>query len=1066
MPNVSSDSIDVEDVAEVSRFPSLKPKWPRRKYCNCIHGAIHDGSGRITIRNLVVCIDGTANQFSNKNTNVVELYSRLEKSETLQATFYNSGIGTYATPSWRSWNYYKQVIDHKIDLAIAWNFQKILLTAYEWVCEQYRPGDRIFLFGFSRGAYQVRALSGMIEKVGLIHKGNEAQIPFAFNLYRKCSSAPWGAQPLEPNSGPTGMPSTNADAAPNQLPSSPQSLDTNQPTASPQRPESSNAAVQQQSPIEQQSSTPSQQQPLPSADNPATSRPASDASAPAHSPDDDAALFKRTFCRADVKVHFVGAWDTVSSVGIVRRKELPLTTHGMKHVCFFRHALALDERRVKFLPEFAYGGVGPTPEDTESTRSEMPHTKEVWFVGTHSDIGGGNIENKNLNNNGPALRWMTREAALLGLLLTPSSTRWSQSTKNVNESLTRLWWFLEVLPIKRLTYKDTGGRQTARWPHLGKRRNVTQGQLVHGSVIWEAESQPADRQEIFKPWLGPSNHHMIEPDNFDQVTAQILSSITLLGYIDNTEEREKHLFSLRKLFGTFEAQQALVNLSQDLCEIEERDATEEDTLATMDVLIHTAAGLFERQHFSRMPIVVRKLLCAEGPRKDRYIRCATEFLKHFGTSEIFSIRRKGPITAFAFCSNSERIACGTVSGHVFVREVTTGAEVKMKADDHCRTRTEHSDRVTCITFTPDNKKIVSGSSDQTIRIWDATTGEHIWVYDVKGHPLSFAFSEDGTNLFSVSTVSIGGPKIQLHPLVEAGGEPPNKTPKAITIPDSNASSVAFSRIVTPKVTPTVLSALASTVASTITSTITSAVATEVAQLARKYCQDLPWGSPVQNHHFSTSVDEQEPLPTDQDTSFTSKIEYLTHRIVSGSSDKIIRIWNPSSAKLEAVYQRTKGTTPRHRDEIRSVVFSNDGSMIFAGSLDGAISVWDATSGNVRAMWAATTGDDVKEFAGWLGAQRRRVSVNALAVAPSGTRIVAGLQDGKVYVWELENDKPRSVIEQPFCYSNSAIVSVAYSPDGKRIAACNEDGLVIVWDVGGPAGECILEQLKKNDRWFP
>jgi uncharacterized protein (DUF2235 family) len=49
--------------------------------------------------------------------------------------------------------------------------------------------------------------------------------------------------------------------------------------------------------------------------------------------------------------------DTVSSIGIARGKSmLPLSVDGMKHVCYFRHALALDERRVKFLPEYAYGG--------------------------------------------------------------------------------------------------------------------------------------------------------------------------------------------------------------------------------------------------------------------------------------------------------------------------------------------------------------------------------------------------------------------------------------------------------------------------------------------------------------------------------------------------------------------------------------------------------------------------------------------------------------------------------------------------------------------------------------
>ncbi len=121
-------------------------------------------------------------------------------------------------------------------------------------------------------------------------------------------------------------------------------------------------------------------------------------------------------------MHFVGAWyvfitenysgnpishnvrDTVSSIGIARGKYmLPGTVDGMHHVCYFRHALALDERRVKFLPEYAYGGRAslhtnsePNKEDPQpserqktdatSASSKRPHTLEVWFAGTHSDM--------------------------------------------------------------------------------------------------------------------------------------------------------------------------------------------------------------------------------------------------------------------------------------------------------------------------------------------------------------------------------------------------------------------------------------------------------------------------------------------------------------------------------------------------------------------------------------------------------------------------------------------------------------------------------------------------------
>ena len=61
--------------------------------------------------------------------------------------------------------------------------------------------------------------------------------------------------------------------------------------------------------------------------------------------------------------------DTVSSIGIARGKYmLPGTVEGMTHVCHFRHALALDERRVKFLPEYAYGGSDKPLEPMDNTR--------------------------------------------------------------------------------------------------------------------------------------------------------------------------------------------------------------------------------------------------------------------------------------------------------------------------------------------------------------------------------------------------------------------------------------------------------------------------------------------------------------------------------------------------------------------------------------------------------------------------------------------------------------------------------------------------------------------------
>jgi uncharacterized protein (DUF2235 family) len=77
--------------------------------------------------------------------------------------------------------------------------------------------------------------------------------------------------------------------------------------------------------------------------------------------------------------------DTVSSVGVIRGKSLPGTNDfDPNSVCYFRHALALDERRVKFLPEYVCGG--ETYVDVDEGGSATARVKEVWFAGCHSDM--------------------------------------------------------------------------------------------------------------------------------------------------------------------------------------------------------------------------------------------------------------------------------------------------------------------------------------------------------------------------------------------------------------------------------------------------------------------------------------------------------------------------------------------------------------------------------------------------------------------------------------------------------------------------------------------------------
>lgn len=203
-------------------------------------------------RTLVVCLDGTGDQFDADNSNIVKFFSMLMKDDKeKQMVYYQSGIGTYTSP--QIMTPLSAKVMQALDAAIAWNLDTHVMNAYEFLMQNYTVGDAICLFGFSRGAYTARSLAGMLHKVGLLPADNWQQVPFAYKMYTRTDEIGW---------------------------------------------KQSNA-------------------------------------------------FKKAFSR-DVSIEFVGVWDTVDSVGLVP-KRLPLTTSNTI-VRTFRHALALDERRAKFLP--------------------------------------------------------------------------------------------------------------------------------------------------------------------------------------------------------------------------------------------------------------------------------------------------------------------------------------------------------------------------------------------------------------------------------------------------------------------------------------------------------------------------------------------------------------------------------------------------------------------------------------------------------------------------------------------------------------------------------------------
>ncbi|HEY4306965.1 MAG TPA: DUF2235 domain-containing protein [Gemmatimonadaceae bacterium] len=133
------------------------------------------------MRRLVVCADGTWNKPEEDDhgvpapTNVVKMQRAIKAVDsqgTSQIVYYHSGVGTGDT------------IDQFLGGAFGEGIDRNILECYEFLVNNYHPGDQIYLFGFSRGAYTVRSLAGLIRNSGIVQQKFAGMAKEAFSMYR------------------------------------------------------------------------------------------------------------------------------------------------------------------------------------------------------------------------------------------------------------------------------------------------------------------------------------------------------------------------------------------------------------------------------------------------------------------------------------------------------------------------------------------------------------------------------------------------------------------------------------------------------------------------------------------------------------------------------------------------------------------------------------------------------------------------------------------------------------------------------------------------------------------
>ncbi|SMN21183.1 similar to Saccharomyces cerevisiae YEL023C Putative protein of unknown function [Maudiozyma saulgeensis] len=136
-------------------------------------------------KNIVLCFDGTKENFGPQPyTNVLKIYRLLDT--TNQVCYYQPGVGTAATfDSIDDLQRYLTLstLKNTMDAMFAFCLDNHITSAYLYLMHHYKPGDNIYMFGFSRGAFIGRVLAGMIERVGLLNEGLDDMVGMAWRIY-------------------------------------------------------------------------------------------------------------------------------------------------------------------------------------------------------------------------------------------------------------------------------------------------------------------------------------------------------------------------------------------------------------------------------------------------------------------------------------------------------------------------------------------------------------------------------------------------------------------------------------------------------------------------------------------------------------------------------------------------------------------------------------------------------------------------------------------------------------------------------------------------------------------
>ncbi|MBS0018032.1 MAG: hypothetical protein KFF72_17065 [Arthrospira sp. SH-MAG29] len=315
------------------------------------------------------------------------------------------------------------------------------------------------------------------------------------------------------------------------------------------------------------------------------------------------------------------------------------------------------------------------------------------------------------------------------------------------------------------------------------------------------------------------------------------------------------------------------------------------------------------------------------------------------------------VRAVAISADGQRAVSGSEDNTLKLWNLATG-EVE-------RTLTGHSDEVTAVALSADGKRAVSASYDRTLKLWDLEQGRELAT--LSGHSSSVravAISADGQRAVSGSSDNT----LILWNLATGAAE------RTLTGHSSGVFAVAISadgqRAVSGSRDNTLI----------------------LWNLATGEAERTLTGHSSLVNAVALSPDGQ--------------------RAVSGSADDTLKLWNLATGEAER-------TLTGHRSSVLAVAISADGQRAVSGSLDKTLILWNLATGEAE---RTLTG-----HSDW---------VNAVAISPDGQRAVSGSRDKTLILWNLATGE-----ELASFTAEAEFKACALAPDGVTLVAGDESGRV-------------------------